>query len=213
MDLEEVVMGPEEEEMDSEEAAMVLPEPEAVGMEVVVEALPEAAGMEAAARVKPESEEGAIQGLEGEEGAVILVEEMVVKKKEEGTLRNRPEIRRVVPGVEIMVVVHMVEDSAAAASAKKETEEAKPQKQLLRELQVRAVVEVVDSRVVARSLRAVLEVTRVVAVLEKEVVVVVAMLQQPQPQAIVAAAAAAKEQMEQLETEGVRFQSRLVALL
>ena len=59
----------------------------------------------------------------------------------------------------------------------------------------------------------VLEVTRVVAVLEKEVVVVVAMLQQPQPQAIVAAAAAAKEQMEQLETEVVRFQSRLVALL
>ena len=161
---------------------------------------------------------------------------MVVKKEEEETLRNRPEIRRVVPGVEIMVVVHMVEDSAAAASAKKETEEAKPQKQLLRELQVRAVVEVVDSRVVARSLRAVLEVTRVVAVLEKEevvvrslravlevtrvvavlekeVVVVVAMLQQPQPQAIVAAAAAAKEQMEQLETEVVRFQSRLVALL
>ena len=78
MDLEEVAMGPEEE-------VMVLPEPEAVRMEVVgmalpeavemvvVEALPETAGMEAAARVKPESEEGAIQGLEGEEGAVILV--------------------------------------------------------------------------------------------------------------------------------------------
>ena len=175
---------PEAVEMDSKEAVMVLPEPEVVRMEVVgmalpeavelvvvVEALPEAAGMEAAARVETESEEGAIQGLEGEEGAVILVEEMVVKKEEEETLRNRPEIRRVVPGVEIMVVVHMVEDSAAAP-AKKETEEAKPQKQLLRELQVRAVVEVVDSRVVARSLRAVLEVTRVVAVLEKEEVVV-----------------------------------------
>ena len=184
MDLEEVAMGPEEE-------VMVLPEPEAVRMEVVGMALPEAV-----ARVKPESEEGAIQGLEGEEGAVILVEEMVVKKEEEETLRNRPEIRRVVPAVEIMVVVHMVEDSAAAASAKKETEEEKPQKQLLRELQVRAVVEVVDSRVVVRSLRVVpvvLEVTRVVEVLEKEVVVVVAMLQQPQPQAIVAVAAAAKE--------------------
>ena len=118
MDPEEVGMDSEEEEMDSEEAVMVLPEPEAVGMEVVGMALPEAVEM------------------------------------------------------------------------------------------------VVDSWVVARSLRAVLEVTRVVAVLEKEVVVVVAMLQQPQPQAIVAAAAAAaKEQMEQLETEVVRFQSRLVALL
>ena len=226
MDLEEVVMGPEEEEMDSEEvgmdseeeemdseeAAMVLPEPEAVGMEVVgmalpeavemdseeavmvlpepevvrmevvgmalpeavemvvvVEALPEAAGMEAAARVKPESEEGAIQGLEGEEGAVILVEEMVVKKEEEETLRNRPEIRRAVPAVEITVVAQGVEDLAAAASVKREKEEATPQEQLPRALPVRAVVEVVDSReAMVQSLRLVLAVKLVVAVAEKE---------------------------------------------
>ena len=141
-----VMVKPEPEVVRMEVVGMALPK--AVEMVVVVEALEEAAGMEAAARVKPEFGGGGIQGGGGGGGGG---DTGGGDGGEEGgggeALRNRPEIRRVVPGVEIMVVVHMVEDSAAAASVKKETEEAKPQKQLLRELQVRAVVEVVDSRV------------------------------------------------------------------
>ena len=91
------------------------------------------------------------------------------EEEEEEALRNRPEIRRAVPAVEITVVAQGVEDLAAAASVKREKEEARPQEQLPRALPVRAVVEVVDSReAMVQSLRLVLAVKLVVAVAEKE---------------------------------------------
>ena len=55
------------------------------------------------------------------------IQEEEEKEEEEEALRNRPEIRRAVPAVEITVVAQGVEDLAAAASVKKEKEEAKPQ--------------------------------------------------------------------------------------
>jgi len=92
------------------------------------------------------------------------------------------------------VVTQGVEDLAAAASVKKEKEEAKPQEQLPRALPVRAVVEVVDSReAMVQSLRLVLAVKLVVAVAEKEEVAAAATLRQLQSRAIVATAAAVKE--------------------
>jgi hypothetical protein len=117
------------------------------------------------------------------------------EEEEEEALRNRPEIRRAVPAVEITVVAQGVEDLAAAASVKREKEEAKPQEQLPRALPVRAVVEVVDSReAMVQSLRLVLAVKLVVAVAEKEEeAVAAATLRQLQPRAIVATAAAVKE--------------------
>ncbi len=133
------------------------------------------------------------------------------EEEEEEALRNRPEIRRAVPAVEITVVAQGVEDLAAAASVKREKEEAKPQEQLPRALPVRAVVEVVDSReAMVQSLRLVLAVKLVMAVAEKEEKVVAAAtlrqfqlraivvaaavtLRQFQPRAIVATAAAVKE--------------------
>ena len=117
------------------------------------------------------------------------------EEEEEEALRNRPEIRRAVPAVEITVVAQGVEDLAAAASVKREKEEARPQEQLPRALPVRAVVEVVDSReAMVQSLRLVLAVKLVVAVAEKEEeVAAAATLRQFQPRAIVATAAAVKE--------------------
>ena len=117
------------------------------------------------------------------------------EEEEEEALRNRPEIRRAVPAVEITVVAQGVEDLAAAASVKREKEEARPQEQLPRALPVRAAVEVVDSReAMVQSLRLVLAVKLVVAVAEKEEeVVAAATLRQFQPRAIVATAAAVKE--------------------
>ena len=117
------------------------------------------------------------------------------EEEEEEALRNRPEIRRAVPAVEITVVAQGVEDLAAAASVKREKEEATPQEQLPRALPVRAVVEVVDSReAMVQSLRLVLAVILVVAVAEKEEeAVAAATLRQFQPWAIVATAAAVKE--------------------
>ena len=117
------------------------------------------------------------------------------EEEEEEALRNRPEIRRAVPAVEITVVAQGVEDLAAAASVKREKEEAKPQEQLPRALPVRAAVEVVDSReAMVQSLRLVLAVKLVVAVAEKEEeAVAAATLRQLQPRAIVATAAAVKE--------------------
>jgi hypothetical protein len=117
------------------------------------------------------------------------------EEEEEEALRNRPEIRRAVPAVEITVVAQGVEDLAAAASVKREKEEARPQEQLPRALPVRAVVEVVDSReAMVQSLRLVLAVKLVVAVAEKEEeAVAAATLRQLQPRAIVATAAAVKE--------------------
>ena len=125
--------------------------------------------------------------LAGEE----IQEEEEEEEEEEEALRNRPEIRRAVPAVEITVVAQGVEDLAAAASVKREKEEAKPQEQLPRALPVRAVVEVVDSReAMVQSLRLVLAVKLVVAVAEKEEeVVAAATLRQFQPRAIVATAA------------------------
>jgi len=122
------------------------------------------------------------------------IQEEEEKEEEEEALRNRPEIRRAVPAVEITVVAQGVEDLAAAASVKKEKEEAKPQEQLPRALPVRAVVEVVDSReAMVQSLRLVLAVKLVVAVAEKEEVAAAATLRQLQSRAIVATAAAVKE--------------------
>ena len=120
------------------------------------------------------------------------------EEEEEEALRNRPEIRRAVPAVEITVVAQGVEDLAAAASVKREKEEAKPQEQLPRALPVRAVVEVVDSReAMVQSLRLVLAVKLVVAVAEKEEeVVVAATLRQFQPRAIVVAAAVTLRQFQ-----------------
>ena len=117
------------------------------------------------------------------------------EEEEEEALRNRPEIRRAVPAVEITVVAQGVEDLAAAASVKREKEEATLQEQLPRALPVRAVVEVVDSReAMVQSLRLVLAVKLVVAVAEKEEeAVAAATLRQLQPRAIVATAAAVKE--------------------
>ena len=117
------------------------------------------------------------------------------EEEEEEALRNRPEIRRAVPAVEITVVAQGVEDLAAAASVKREKEEATPQEQLQRALPVRAVVEVVDSReAMVQSLRLVLAVKLVVGVAEKEEeVAAAATLRQFQPRAIVATAAAVKE--------------------
>ena len=117
------------------------------------------------------------------------------EEEEEEALRNRPEIRRAVPAVEITVVAQGVEDLAAAASVKREKEEATPQEQLPRALPVRAVVEVVDSReAMVQSLRLVLAVKLVVGVAEKEEeVAAAATLRQFQPRAIVATAAAVKE--------------------
>ena len=125
--------------------------------------------------------------LAGEE----IQEEEEEEEEEEEALRNRPEIRRAVPAVEITVVAQGVEDLAAAASVKREKEEAKPQEQLPRALPVRAAVEVVDSReAMVQSLRLVLAVKLVVAVAEKEEeVVAAATLRQFQPRAIVATAA------------------------
>ena len=97
------------------------------------------------------------------------IQEEEEEEEEEEALRNRPEIRRAVPAVEITVVAQGVEDLAAAASVKREKEEARPQEQLPRALPVRAVVEVVDSReAMVQSLRLVLAVKLVVAVAEKE---------------------------------------------
>ena len=120
------------------------------------------------------------------------------EEEEEEALRNRPEIRRAVPAVEITVVAQGVEDLAAAASVKREKEEARPQEQLPRALPVRAVVEVVDSReAMVQSLRLVLAVKLVVAVAEKEEeVVVAATLRQFQPRAIVVAAAVTLRQFQ-----------------
>ena len=120
------------------------------------------------------------------------------EEEEEEALRNRPEIRRAVPAVEITVVAQGVEDLAAAASVKREKEEAKPQEQLPRALPVRAVVEVVDSReAMVQSLRLVLAVKLVVAVAEKEEeAVAAATLRQFQPWAIVVAAAATLRQLQ-----------------
>ena len=103
---------------------------------------------------------------------LVLVGEEIQEEEEEEeeeALRNLPEIRRAVPAVEITVVAQGVEDLAAAASVKREKEEATPQEQLPRALPVRAVVEVVDSReAMVQSLRLVLAVKLVVAVAEKE---------------------------------------------
>ena len=120
------------------------------------------------------------------------------EEEEEEALRNRPEIRRAVPAVEITVVAQGVEDLAAAASVKREKEEARPQEQLPRALPVRAVVEVVDSReAMVQSLRLVLAVKLVVAVAEKEEeVVAAATLRQFQPRAIVVAAAVTLRQFQ-----------------
>ena len=120
------------------------------------------------------------------------------EEEEEEALRNRPEIRRAVPAVEITVVAQGVEDLAAAASVKREKEEARPQEQLPRALPVRAVVEVVDSReAMVQSLRLVLAVKLVVAVAEKEEeAVAAATLRQFQPWAIVVAAAATLRQLQ-----------------
>ena len=132
--------------------------------------------------------------LAGEE----IQEEEEEEEEEEEALRNRPEIRRAVPAVEITVVAQGVEDLAAAASVKREKEEAKPQEQLPRALPVRAVVEVVDSReAMVQSLRLVLAVKLVVAVAEKEEeVVAAATLRQFQPRAIVVAAAVTLRQFQ-----------------
>ena len=120
------------------------------------------------------------------------------EEEEEEALRNRPEIRRAVPAVEITVVAQGVEDLAAAASVKREKEEARPQEQLPRAFPVRAVVEVVDSReAMVQSLRLVLAVKLVVAVAEKEEeAVAAATLRQFQPWAIVVAAAATLRQLQ-----------------
>ena len=120
------------------------------------------------------------------------------EEEEEEALRNRPEIRRAVPAVEITVVAQGVEDLAAAASVKREKEEARPQEQLPRAFPVRAVVEVVDSReAMVQSLRLVLAVKLVVAVAEKEEeVVAAATLRQFQPRAIVVAAAVTLRQFQ-----------------
>ena len=120
------------------------------------------------------------------------------EEEEEEALRNRPEIRRAVPAVEITVVAQGVEDLAAAASVKREKEEARPQEQLPRALPVRAAVEVVDSReAMVQSLRLVLAVKLVVAVAEKEEeAVAAATLRQFQPWAIVVAAAATLRQLQ-----------------
>ena len=132
--------------------------------------------------------------LAGEE----IQEEEEEEEEEEEALRNRPEIRRAVPAVEITVVAQGVEDLAAAASVKREKEEAKPQEQLPRALPVRAAVEVVDSReAMVQSLRLVLAVKLVVAVAEKEEeVVAAATLRQFQPWAIVVAAAVTLRQFQ-----------------
>ena len=132
--------------------------------------------------------------LAGEE----IQEEEEEEEEEEEALRNRPEIRRAVPAVEITVVAQGVEDLAAAASVKREKEEAKPQEQLPRALPVRAVVEVVDSReAMVQSLRLVLAVKLVVAVAEKEEeAVAAATLRQFQPRAIVVAAAVTLRQFQ-----------------
>jgi len=126
------------------------------------------------------------------------IQEEEEKEEEEEALRNRPEIRRAVPAVEITVVAQGVEDLAAAASVKREKEEAKPQEQLPQALPVRAVVEVVDSReAMVQSLRLVLAVKLVVAVAEKEEeVVAAATLRQFQPWAIVVAAAVTLRQFQ-----------------
>ena len=127
-----------------------------------------------------------------------IQEEEEEEEEEEEALRNRPEIRRAVPAVEITVVAQGVEDLAAAASVKREKEEAKPQEQLPRALPVRAAVEVVDSReAMVQSLRLVLAVKLVVAVAEKEEeVVAAATLRQFQPRAIVVAAAVTLRQFQ-----------------
>ena len=132
--------------------------------------------------------------LAGEE----IQEEEEEEEEEEEALRNRPEIRRAVPAVEITVVAQGVEDLAAAASVKREKEEAKPQEQLPRALPVRAAVEVVDSReAMVQSLRLVLAVKLVVAVAEKEEeAVAAATLRQFQPWAIVVAAAVTLRQFQ-----------------
>jgi hypothetical protein len=128
----------------------------------------------------------------------------------------------VVLAVEIAAVVQVEEDSAAAATVKKERVEAKPQQQLPRELSVRAVVEVADSReVVARSLRLALAVITEAEVVDEEeeeevvVVVMVVTLQQSQPRAIAATAVEVREWMEQseAEAEAVKFQPRPAAFL
>ena len=123
------------------------------------------------------------------------IQEEEEEEEEEEALRNLPEIRRAVPAVEITVVAQGVEDLAAAASVKREKEEATLQEQLPRVLPVRAVVEVVDSReAMVQSLRLVLAVKLVVGVAEKEEeVAAAATLRQFQPRAIVATAAAVKE--------------------
>ena len=132
--------------------------------------------------------------LVGEE----IQEEEEEEEEEEEALRNLPEIRRAVPAVEITVVAQGVEDLAAAASVKREKEEAKPQEQLPRALRVRAVVEVVDSReAMVQSLRLVLAVKLVVEVTEKEEGVgAAATLRQFQPRAIVVAAAVTLRQFQ-----------------
>ena len=132
---------------------------------------------------------------------LVLVGEEIQEEEEEEeeeALRNLPEIRRAVPAVEITVVAQGVEDLAAAASVKREKEEARPQEQLPRALPVRAVVEVVDSReAMVQSLRLVLAVKLVVAVAEKEEeAVAAATLRQFQPWAIVATAAATLRQLQ-----------------
>ena len=215
----EAVMDLVEVEMDSGEAAMVQLAPE-----VAAKVLPEAeetvvAVKVAAVMVKPESEVVTVKLVEKKMEVVMVrteeirapreaaaslaqlelagegIQEEEEKEEEEEALRNRPEIRRAVPAVEITVVAQGVEDLAAAASVKKEKEEAKPQEQLPRELPVRAVVEVVDSReAMVQSLRLVLAVKLVVAVAEKEEeVAAAATLRQLQSRAIVATAAAVKE--------------------
>jgi hypothetical protein len=215
---EEEVMAklePKEEEVTAKpepvEEVMAKPEPE-VEEEVMAKPEPE---VEEEVRVKLVEEEMVVVMVQLEE---IAVEELGETEVE--TLRNRPEIRRVVSAVEIAAVVQVEEDSAAAASVKKERVEAKPQRLLPRELPVRAVAEVADLReAVARSLRLALAVLLEAEVVdeeeeEEEVVVVVVTLQQSQPRAIEATAVEVREWTEQSEGEAeeMKFQPRPAVL-
>jgi hypothetical protein len=166
---EVVVVKPELEEEEEEE-------------EEVVTAIPGAEVEEV--RVKLAEEEMVVMMVQLEEIAVEKLGETEVE-----TLRNRPEIRRAVSVVEIAAVVQVEEDSAAAASVKKERVEAKPRQQLPREFPVRTVAEVADLReVVARSLRLAFAVILEAEVVDEEEVVVVVTLRQSQPRAIAATA-------------------------
>jgi hypothetical protein len=167
----------------AEEVVVVKPElEEEEEEEEVVTAIPGAEVEEV--RVKLAEEEMVVMMVQLEEIAVEKLGETEVE-----TLRNRPEIRRAVSVVEIAAVVQVEEDSAAAASVKKERVEAKPRQQLPREFPVRTVAEVADLReVVARSLRLAFAVILEAEVVDEEEVVVVVTLRQSQPRAIAATA-------------------------